>query len=375
MKTNYWYLFIIFIFEPYLGYGQEAVESLKKAGFEQVLYMPTDSGSLIIWEHRNFRNPYHSLAWANRKVADSSVVGFIPLYMNRPIGVYDRQRFSYRHMSARDREFLRSRNRLPSGYRWNFRLSPDFSARFGDMEMPFRSRTNLILDTRVYLLPGLSVQTGVLVPIQNNLGLWGTHWRLAPSHIYYFAIPFPHHFVGITAGTFFQDRYGVHLQYRYDDFDKRWRMGLETAYTGYYFIPGRKFYTDPLTDLILLLDVEYRLNKADLSIRLTGGQFIGKDRGVRGDLIRQYGGVDVGLFAAKTVNGISGGFQFAFPIFPGKIARGKTWELRTTEEFRWEYNYSHAAPIGRSFRLGMPKLSDQLRQYNSSFIDNQKRNQ
>jgi hypothetical protein len=240
------------------------------------------------------------------------------------------------------------------------------------MESPVRSRTNLILDSRVYLLPGLSIQTGILVPLQNNLGLWGTHWRLAPSHLHYLAIPRPHHFLGITAGTFFQDRYGLHVQYRYDDFDKPWRMGLETAYTGYYFIPGRTIYTNPLTDVMVLLDMEYRWNRMDLSLRLSGGQFIGRDRGVRFDMIRQYGGVDVGLFAAKTDNGTSGGFQFAFPLFPGKLARGRRWELRTTEEFRWEYNYSHAAPIGRTFRIGMPKLSDQLRQYNSAFIRSQR---
>ncbi|WP_158860058.1 YjbH domain-containing protein [Lunatibacter salilacus] len=371
MKGSYFCLVGVFYLGLSMGYGQVAKLSLEKAGFEQVHRMPADSGKLVIWEHRNFRNPHHSLLWADRKVGDSSVTGFIPLYMNRPMGVYDRQTLSFRPVTAGERAFFRKKNRLPTGYRWNFRVSPDFSARFGDRKTPFRSRTNLILDTRVYLLPGLSVQTGVLVPIQNNLGLWGTHWRLAPSHLHYFAIPLPHHFVGITAGTFFQDRYGVHFQYRYDDFDKRWRMGLETAYTGYYFIPGRKLYTDPLSDVILLLDVEYRLNKMDLTFRISGGQFIGRDRGVRGDLIRQFGGVDVGLFSAITVNGTSGGFQFAFPLFPGKIARGRRWELRTTEEFRWEYNYSHAAPIGRTFRIGMPKLSDQLRQYNSFFIGNQ----
>lgn len=369
MKGSYWWLGWIFFWGLLVrGYGQVAEESLKRAGFEQVQEMPGDSGKLMVWEHRNFRNPYHSLVWADRKVADTTIKGFIPLYMNRPMGVYDRETLSYRPVSAEEKAFFRRNNRLPTGYRWNFRLSPDFSARFGDMEMPFRSRTNLILDTRVYLLPGLSVQTGVLVPIQNNLGIWGTHWRLAPSHLHYFITAKPHHFVGITAGTFFQDRYGVHVQYRYDDFDKPWSLGLESAFTGYYFIPGRKLNTDPPNDLILLLDVEYRLRKTDLTLRLSGGQFIGRDRGVRGDLIRQYGGVDIGIFAAKTINGMSGGFQFAFPLFPGKIARGKNWELRTTEEFRWEYNYSHAASIGRTFRIGMPKISDQLRQYNASFI-------
>ena len=374
MKGRYvvicWVLFVVLVTH---GYGQEGKQDLQRAGFEKVHVLQSDSGRYMVWEHRNFRNPYHSLVWADRMLGDTSIAGFIPLYMNRPMGVYDRHNLSYRPLAADEKFLFKSKNRLPiGGYRWNFRVSPDFSARFGDREMPFRSRTNLVLDTRIFLLPGLSIQTGVSIPIQNNLGLWGTHWRMAPSHLHYFAIPKPRHFVAVTAGTFFQDRYGLHFQYRYDDFEKPWRIGIESAYTGYYFIPGRKIYMAPLNDMILLLDLEYRWNQTDLTFRLSGGQFIGLDRGLRGDLIRQYGGIDIGLFAAKTINGISGGFQFAFPLFPGKIVRGKHWELRTTEAFRWEYNYSHAAPIGRTFRLGMPRLSDQLRQFNASFIQSQR---
>jgi hypothetical protein len=350
--------------------AQEITDVLMDAGFEQVHYDSTLS--LLFWENRLFRNPYHSLYWARTKLSTREVKSFGIVYMNRPIGVYNRETFSYRPLNQVEKRSFRQLNRPFSGYRWSFRISPDFVARFGDREAPFKTRVNGIIDTRVFLLPGFSVQTGVLIPLQNNLAPIGNHIRLSPSHLHYFINPLDQHFFAFTLGTFFLDRYGVDMQYRYANFNKPLSIGAELALTGYYFIPGLSLYTEPMNDLIALVDAEYRWRAFDLTFKLTLGQFIGADRGARLDFIKQYGDVDIGLFLAKSINGTSAGFQFAFPLFPGKIARGKRWEIRTTEEFRWEYNYTHAHPIGRTYRLGMPRLSDQLRQFNSSFIQNQR---
>jgi hypothetical protein len=121
-----------------------------------------------------------------------------------------------------------------------------------------------------------------------------------------------------------------------------------------------------------LSDVQYRWAAQDLTFKLIGGQFLYGNRGFRGELIRQYGGVDLGLYVATTQAGIAAGFNFTIPLFPGKIARGKNWELRTTEAFQWEYSYTNSGPIGQVFRTGMPRLDRSLRQYNVSFIQNQR---
>ncbi|WP_209331710.1 YjbH domain-containing protein [Lunatimonas salinarum] len=356
--------------------GQESVtlNRLRSAGFEQVsTAIIAKDQQVFFWEHRNFRSPYHSLKWARNHLEETDSVFFVPLYMNRPMGVYDANTFQYSPVSDEIANQYKNLNRPFAGYRWNFRISPDFSARFGDFETPFRSRTNVIVDTRVFILPGLSVQTGMLIPIQNNLGQFGAYVRLSPSHLNYFISPFRHHFLSLTAGTFFQDRYGVDVQYRYDDFNKRWNIGVEASLTGYYFIPGLSLYTESLNQLRILGDIEYRVMPWNVTTKLSIGRFLGNDDGIRFDIIKQYGLIDIGFFAAATRNGTSGGFQFAFPLFPGKLLRGKGWEIRTTEEFRWEYNYTYEAPIGRKFRLGMPRLADELRQYNSEFIQSLKR--
>jgi len=75
-------------------------------------------------------------------------------------------------------------------------------------------------------------------------------------------------------------------------------------------------------------------------------------------------GNDVSFYGSWTQGGQNAGFQFIIPIFPGKIIRTKNFELRTAEEFPWEYNFSNEDPSARNYRLSIPRLSDVIRQYN-----------
>jgi hypothetical protein len=83
--------------------------------------------------------------------------------------------------------------------------------------------------------------------------------------------------------------------------------------------------------------------------------------------------LDFGLHISNTENGNAIGFQVAFPIFPGKIIRTRNFELRTTEEFRWEYSYFVANPVARYFRTGTPTLENVIRQYQNGFIQGQRK--
>lgn len=369
MKNNLLLLALFFLAST--GLAQDKKMALENAGFEQVQIWEKGDSSLIFFEHRNFRNPYHSFRWAGRQGIDTTSFAYVPLLFNRPLGVYSQRDYHYRPLNAEEKTYFKRVNRPFSGYRWSFRIQPDLAVRFGNKERPFESRTHLILDTRVFLLPGLSAQTGLLIPVQNALDNRGMHLRMAPSHLHYFWNAHKPHFFGVTAGTFYNDRYGIDLQYRYDKLDRPWSWGLELASTGFYLLPPWQIYSEGMTDMMVLADVQYRWEAQDLTFKFTGGQFLYRDRGVRGDLIRQYGGVDLGLFAAATRAGIAAGFNFTFPLFPGKIARGRNWELRTTEAFQWEYSYTNDGPIGQRFRMGMPRLDRTLRQYKASFLQNQ----
>ncbi|GAB2767896.1 YjbH domain-containing protein [Salinimicrobium soli] len=349
--------------------AQEIGQNLFKAGFENVQVLEEADTLKVFFEYREFRSPYHSMRYAGLMLQDETekALVWIPMHHNRPIGNYVAGSDRFFQLSQAEREFYRSNNSL-SSYRFHFRINPDFSARFGYYSDPFQIKFNVVLDSRIYLAPGLSLQTGISIPVRNNLDAQDTSPRLAPSMIHYFTQPVNSHFLAASIGSFYYDRYGFDLQYRYAPLDSRWSFGLETGLTGFYWMNAGSFYSEELDAFHAVADMEYRLLFENLTGKFSAGQFLFGDKGARVDLIRQYGTVDIGLHVAATDAGVTGGFQFAFSLWPGTIFRTKKLELRTSEEFRWEYSYNNEDPVARSYRLGMPRLDDVLRQYNELFV-------
>ncbi|GGF31752.1 YjbH domain-containing protein [Echinicola rosea] len=346
-------------------------EALYRYGFEQIHIREVEDSLEVFFEHRNFRNPKQSMAFAKRIIEDTGSdkpLILIPSYHNQPMGAYAGNQGSFRQLDVEQWGYFKKNNTKMGGYRFHFRIMPEVSARFGYYERPVQAKTNIIIDTRIYLLPGLSVQTGVLFPIQNSLDNQDMLPKLAPSQLTYFRHFMADHYFMASAGTFFSNRYGADFQYRYAPLESRWSVGVEVAYTGFYYLQSSQFYMENPNDWMLIGDVEYRTPIEDVSLKLSGGQFLYKDRGARLDMIKQFGNVDIGVFGALSKAGNTIGFQFAFPLYPGKILRGKKLELRTTEEFRWEYNYHNENSIVQGFRTGTPKLTDISRQYNGRFI-------
>lgn len=195
--------------------AQELETKLWDAGFEQVHVLEATDTVTIFFEHRIFRTPYHSLVYAGLVADESRHVVWVPLYHNRPMGVYEGNDLRYRPVDDREREAYKEKNNLARGYRFHFRIMPDFSARFGNFDQPFQTKTNVILDTRIYLLPGLSLHSGVFFPLENSLDAQEMNIRVAPSHLHYFLELIPSHFLSLTGGLFHYDRYGVDFQYRF----------------------------------------------------------------------------------------------------------------------------------------------------------------
>jgi len=354
--------------------AQDLQDSLYIAGFENVSIQGGNDSLNVFFEHREFRNPYHSMRYAELLISNESTnqikgLNFIPVFHNIPIGKYHSDNYDYSALTKAEREFYQSQNKVLKNYRFSLRIHPEVISRFGFYSDPFETKFNLNLDTRIYLASGLSVQTGIAIPIVNNLDNQSLQLRPAPSMIHYFNQPWDHNFISFSLGSFYNNRFGLDLEYRYADFSKRWSYGVASGLTGFYWFNGLNLYSEPINDIYLTANLEYRLPLENLSVKLTAGQFLYKDKGVRFDLIKQFESAEIGLFASATDIGTTTGFQFAFSLFPGKIVRTRKFEVRTTEEFRWEYTYNNVDPVAQNFRLGMPRLSDILRQYNQNFLN------
>ena len=289
---------------------------------------------------------------------------WIPLFHNTPMGAYRQGDYHVRPLQQEEEIYFQLQNDPAKSYRFHFRIMPDFRAKFGNYGNPFQSKANLILDSRIYLLSGLSVHAGILFPLNNSLDNQEMNIRPGPAMIQWFKKR-GNHFLSTIAGLYLNDRYGLDLQYRYAPLNKYLSFGIESSYTGFYFWPRTGLFRKELNEFTLVGDIEWRLPPyPKISARLSGGQYLFGDRGIRFDVIRQWGTVDVSFYGSWTQGGQNAGFQFIIPIFPGKIIRTKNFELRTAEEFPWEYNFSNEDPSARNYRLSIPRLSDVIRQYN-----------
>ena len=347
--------------------AQDIQGSLFKQGFENILLEDSEENRFLIFENRIYRNPGFSLIEVKREVPTERENLFIPLHHNNLVATYS-ENYELQEIDEDIRNFFQVNNRPLKNYRWQFRIQPRLATRFGFYTDPFQTKFNMIVDTRIYLAQGLSLQTGISIPINNNYDNQGMKLRAAPSMLHYFTQPWNHHFISASVGSFYNDRYGLDIEYRYAHLDKNWSFGLGAGLTGFYWLNGLEQYSTPVNDLYLVADAEWRTGIEHTSLKLSAGQFLYKDKGARLDLIKQFAQAEIGVYAARTDIGTTGGFQFTFSLFPGSVFRTRKLELRTTEEFRYEYSYNNEQPVAASYRIGMPRLSNVLRNYHQQWI-------
>jgi len=325
--------------------------------FENITY--DSSGTKVAYEQRLYRNPYRGMEQISRALPDSGVREFIPMFQGVPIGAYQPGR-SVKFRNLAHRELSVSAFPLTK-YKLDFWLQPLFAANFGYKEKPIQSNTSLLLQTQFFLAKGLAFNTGILFPITNDLDNRPKKIRLAPTYLNQF-LAFGKNFVSASAGYFYDDQYGVNLQYRHQSFTNPLSFGVQSGVTGLYYWAEKGIYYGKMDNLLLLADVAYRLPYHNVTLQLSGGRYLAGDDGARLDLIRQFTNVEVGLYIMKTSFGTTAGFNFAVPIPPGKILQGKKIRLRTNDEFRWEYAYTRGYRIGERYRTGY-QLDQKLRQY------------
>lgn len=323
----------------------------------------------VIYEQRLYRNPYFGMLEMRSSLADSSIREYTPMFQGVPVGAYQiGHGVRYRQLAKNEI----SRNRfLPSKYKLDFWIQPTFTANFGFREKPLQSNTSILLQTQFILLKGLALHAGILFPITNDLDNRPKKIRPAPVFLNQF-LAFGRHFVSASAGYFYNDQYGLNVQYRHQDFTGPWSFGMESGLTGLYYYSENGVYYGNMDNVMVIADATYRLSRPDIILKASGGRYMSGDEGGRLDLIRQFTNVEVGLYVMKTSNGTTAGFNFAVPIPPGKILQGKKFRLRTTDEFRWEYNYTRGFHIGERYRTGY-QLDQKLRQYHIDYLNSQLR--
>lgn len=333
------------------------------------------SGS-VYYEQRLYRNPFIGLYELKQALSDSEINTYIPMFQGVPVGKYTlKNQLEFSPLTAAERRAQKSISKFPlhkSNYKFDFWIQPYFASIFGNFEKPIQSNTSVALQSQLYLLPGLSFQFGILFPITNDLDNRPKIIRPSPIFLNQFYAT-GNHFFSASAGFFQNEQYGLNLQYRHADLKSPWSFGLEAGLTGDYYYYKHGMYYDDLENLLLIGDIAYRFSALDLTLKVSGGHYLGNDSGARAELLRQFTNIEIGFYAMTTTNGSTIGFNFAIPIPPGKLLQGKHARLRTTDEFRWEYTYTRGYKIGERYRLGY-QLDQKLRQYQSDYLNRQYQN-
>lgn len=326
----------------------------------------------VYYEQRLDRNPFLPMAELTQVVNDSTVNDYIPLFQGVMIARYKlgttletTESYTLHERHAYHRQFPFQRKR----YKFDFWIQPFFAANFGYLDRPVESNTAVMLQSVFYVRHGMTLNYGILFPIITQMDGRDHIIRPAPVFLNQF-FAFGHNFFSASAGFFHNDHYGLNMQYQHADLNKPWTYGLEAGYTGKYLYYRDGLHYSSMDQLLLLGNIAYRFANPDLTVKLSGGQYLYHDKGARLDFVRQFTNVEIGLYATKTGNGSTIGFNFAVPIWPGKILQGDRVRLRTTDEFRWEYNYTRGYRIGERYRVGY-QLDQKLRQYHRNYLNRQ----
>ena len=355
---------LLFISLPGIGQSSGNIENVTLDSVNRRVY----------YEQRLYRNPLRGMLELLQTGAATKTTNVVPLYQGIPVARYQLwPAVQATALTRHERDSLRRVIPFSRGrYKLDFRLQPDFIARFGFKQDPLETKTSLLLQTQLYLRRGLVLNAGIAFPLVNNLNNETVAIRPAPIYLNQFLALGQRNFLSISAGSFYNNRYGVNVQYRRADLTRPWSFGIESSLTGFYYFPRTGIYYDPMNQFMLFADVAYRLPVYALTLKLSGGQYLEQARGVRLELIRQFASVEVGFFATKIAGSSTAGFNFAIPIWPGRIIQNRQFRLRTTEEFRWEYNYNGTPNVGAPYRVGT-RLDALLRQYHQTYLRDQLR--
>ena len=268
------------------------------------------------------------------------------------------------------REAQRVQKANSSLHKLDIVVYPQFRAQFGDYGEPVRSQLNLVPEINIVLWKGMSLAAQLIIPLQNDLGGEGNHWRPGLLTVNQ-TLRLPRNtFISATLGYFTLHRYGTDLEIKKYFANGRWSIRANVGYNGFATYRERIWYLSDIGILTTLFNAEYRFSPFDLSLRVTYGKFLHQDKGWRFDILRQFGEVDIGFFAIKTEVGTNGGFNFSMPIFPPRYL--PTWYVRISpaKEFPFEYRYKRFQNSGVQYDTGK-NIDKFMKRLNPDYIKNQ----
>lgn len=370
---------------------KKVTSNLINFGFENVIVKEIKNSLIVSYENRIYRNESEGCAEVVKVVSSiltspKNIVLIpklrgipiitikIPVAVLNQLIVSGKSDFSNIDVSMDtdiySNQIEKSKSENSSKLKVDVIVHPQVKARFGNFEKIGETQINLAPELKSSLWKGMSFSSQIVFPLHNELDSIGDYVRPGLVTVnQLIRLPF-NSFASGTLGYFSDKRYGADLEIKNYLLNGKVSLGFNFGYTGMAFYQKGIWHYSNETTVTSLASASYRYAPLDLSLKISYGRYLQKDKGVRLEINRQFGETEIGFFCSRTSLSNNGGFYFSIPLFPAKFWKIKTVRVRPAESFPWEYRYKTIDDDLRTYDTGN-RIDVMIKNFNPDFFKKQ----
>lgn len=259
-----------------------------------------------------------------------------------------------------------------SNSKFDFVIKPSYKFQFGIYSDPVLYQLNLAPHMEFGFWKGSTFLYELTIPIHNDFGSREDSVRtsfVAFNQTFRFSNTF---FLSASVGYFTQNRYGFDLEAKNYFMKGNMSLGFNLGYTGYASFSGTKLFYSDLYLWTGSMYLDYRIPEYDLTLGVMIGKYLMSDNTFRVDINREFGEIQIGFFALRSMKGVSnGGINISIPLFPSKYWKPGLVRFRTTQNLSYSYLVKTDLDdlIGLRYNSGF-RLNEFTKRLNPDFVRN-----
>lgn len=395
--------FAVILFSSLLIFGfqleaQTTIENstlkwLSEQGFENIQIYEQNDSTFVLWENRIFRYEVHAISEVLKElpIPSTSVTVLLPKYSNIPmlsmvVSKEDLIKYRKGELEAAAllqsikisqdvepwRQIAKQKEIVNSSYRKvDFTIHPVLRYLLGNYNVPIRVKFSLAPTADIQLANGLNLKGQLVIPLTNNFdkensitaGLITLTQNVRLDDNLFFTA---------TAGYFSRRRLGMDVQMKQYLMDGKLGININAGYTVPSTISGDlalPFFEDD-NYFTARFGFDYRVAIYDLVFKLDYGMFLYNEKGLRAEVARQFGEVNIGLFGTSTTTNADAGFYFSMPLWPKKYKSIRKVRLRPPRYFNLGYRFNGGIQRGVSYATGENSIT-KSKEFNPDFVRNE----
>ncbi|MFT7034588.1 MAG: hypothetical protein ACJA2S_003105 [Cyclobacteriaceae bacterium] len=337
---------------------RQIINWLIDQGFENVQVTDEPKNTTISWENRIYRYETRALAeiLQNCPMPQMGDVTLIPKYLNTPmvtvkvpaksIELFRNNSIDYEDLNSQ-MDFAFQKIKLSNSgisnsslYKVDLSLEPQLRLQLGNFNNPVKSMIIIAPTVQMQLHKGLLLTGQAVVALQNNfnsdnritLGLTTLTKNLRLQH---------NTFISVSAGYFTKRRMGLLTEISHYLFNGKFRVNGQLGHTTQSNLSGEiiEKFLEEQNYTMARVNFDYLIEQYNLFVKVGLGTYLYQDKGIKLELMRQFGEVRVGLHGSLNEFENNAGFNFSLPLIPSRYSKIRHARIRTARHFNWQYNF------------------------------------